>query len=72
MATVVLEKVKTDGIFNGVRFCVWELLRIIELSCNKGSKHSYIIEKCWGEFCRHMVDIKNHYFWQGQTRRYGR
>ena len=36
--TVVIEKVKTDGIFNVIRFCLWELLHTIELSYNKGSE----------------------------------
>ena len=35
--TIVFEKVKTDGIFNGIWFCLWELLHIIEFSYNKGS-----------------------------------
>ena len=36
--TFVFEKGKADGIINGVQFCLWELLHIIEFSYNKGSK----------------------------------
>ena len=36
------EKEKTDGILNGVRFCLWELLHIIDFSYNKGNKRFII------------------------------
>ena len=36
--TVVFGKVKTDKIFDGVRFCLWELLHTTSSPSTKGSK----------------------------------
>ena len=42
MVQFLFEKIKTDGIFNGVGFCLWELLHTMSSPTTKAVNDSYI------------------------------